>query len=92
MWDSPGQVAELAVGRMLHDASESVPLAGLQVETPEEQPREKRRVTREVHDATKNRRWIVELESRPSVMTKGSCGDKPKRVSSWVVLGIREES
>ena len=92
VWDSPGQVAELAVGRMLHDASESVPLAGLQVETPEEQPREKKRAIRVVRDATKNRQWTVELESRPSVMTKGSCGDKPKRVSSWVVLEIKEES
>ena len=90
VWDNPGQVAELAVGRMLQGAGENVPLAGLQVSAPEGQPRDKRRATREVRDAVTERRWLVELESRPSVMAKGSCGDKPKRVSSWVALGITE--
>lgn len=90
VWDGPGQVAELAAGRMLHDAGKTVPLAGLQISALESQPGDKRRATREVQDGATGRRWLVELESRPSVMAKGSCGDKPKRVSSWVVLGIAE--
>ena len=45
---------------------------------------------RGVWDGATGRRWLVELESRPSVMAKGSCGDKPKRASSWVVLDVQE--
>lgn len=90
VWDNPGQVAELAVGRALKSEGHSVPLTGLRVRVPEEQPQDKKRTTREVQDVNSGRRWTVELESRASVMAKGSCGDKPKQMSSWVVLGMQE--
>lgn len=50
------------------------------------QPRTVRRVTA----PSLGREWIVTLEKRDSVLVVTSCGDAPKKSSSWVAVGVEE--
>lgn len=88
IWDTPGQVAELSVARLL--AAEEIPVAPaeLVVSTEENtQPTTPHdRAIRYVSAPAYGRKWRVELEQRNSVPITASCHDTPTLATSWVAL------
>lgn len=79
IYSPQGQVAELAVAQQLVQAGETVRIGELAVEG-----------TTVMHPD--GRKFEVELETTVTDGVMGSCGDEPKRGTSWVAVGITKSS
>lgn len=77
LWQSAGQVAELAVARKLIDAGRSLYYGDLAVEEG---------VVKHVD----GRAWTVEMEKQEVTGVVSSCGDEPKMGSAWVAVSVSD--
>lgn len=82
VFDAPGQVAELAVAKLLLDASEPLSPGTLMVVADGEFAR--------IVGHPDGRKWRVMLEKQHIEEIIASCGDDPKPGSSWVAVGIEQ--